>query len=127
MSDSHQEQERAAPGSGDEEIPIYAELAADPVIAGLLKFEPAERKTKRHDGWTPERQRAFVAVLAATGSMARAVRGVGMTARGLTLLLKEESHDSFRTAVERARALGLAASKRKMAERVAAASNPGPA
>ena len=51
-----------------------AEMAA----AGLAlpAFEPVPRKTRRHDGWTPERQKAFIAALADTGSVKRAARWV---------------------------------------------------
>ncbi len=37
-------------------------------LGDLLEFDPVPRKTKRSDGWTPDRQRAFIAALSATGS-----------------------------------------------------------
>ena len=37
-------------------------------LGDLLDFTPVPRKTKRSDGWTAERQRAFIAALSATGS-----------------------------------------------------------
>ena len=37
----------------------------------LPDFTPVPRKY-RHDGWTTERQRAFIAALADTGSVSRA-------------------------------------------------------
>ena len=43
----------------------------------LPEFEPVPRKF-RHDGWTPERQRAFIAALADTGSVSRAAAMVNM-------------------------------------------------
>ncbi len=47
----------------------------------LPAFEPVPRKP-RHDGWTPERQRAFIAALANTGSISRAARHVNMSPEG---------------------------------------------
>lgn len=43
-----------------------------------IAFTPAACST-RHDGWTPERQRLFVAALAEHGGVAKAARMVGMT------------------------------------------------
>jgi len=37
---------------------------------------------RRVDGWTPERQRTFLAALAKTRSVTRAVRAVGLSASG---------------------------------------------
>lgn len=42
-------------------------------------FTPVPKKYYRHDGWTPERQRAFIAALAACGSVTEAARHVGMS------------------------------------------------
>ena len=41
----------------------------------LPAFEPVPRKF-RHDGWTPERQKAFIEALADGGSVGRAVAQV---------------------------------------------------
>ena len=41
-------------------------------------FTPVPRKNVRHDGWTPERQRAFAQALAETGSVTTAARRVNM-------------------------------------------------
>ena len=43
----------------------------------LPDFTPVPRKY-RHDGWTPERQKAFIAALADTGSVSRAAAMVNM-------------------------------------------------
>jgi hypothetical protein len=43
-----------------------------------LVFTPVP-VTARHDGWTAERQRAFIAALSRHGSVAAAARAVGMT------------------------------------------------
>ena len=41
-------------------------------------FTPVPRLKPRHDGWTPERQRAFIEALAATGSVTDASKSVNM-------------------------------------------------
>ena len=43
----------------------------------LPDFAPVPRRY-RHDGWTPERQKAFIAALAETGCVERAARMVNM-------------------------------------------------
>lgn len=42
-------------------------------------FTPVPRKSPRHDGWTPERQRAFIQALADTGSVTSAARRVNLS------------------------------------------------
>src|SRR5436190_19917640 len=62
------------------------ELAAIGVIPRAEKpadpphFETVQRKP-RHDGWTAERQRAFIAVLAETGCVSEACAEIGITPR----------------------------------------------
>lgn len=48
----------------------------------LPAFTPVPRKCLRHDGWTPERQRAFIEALADTGSVETACRMVNMSTEG---------------------------------------------
>lgn len=51
-----------------------------PEVAEALEESFADAKgTCRHDGWTPERQRHFLEVLAACGTVANACRAVGMS------------------------------------------------
>lgn len=69
-------------------------------IQALLGFAPVARKCVRRDGWTPERQRGFVAVLAATGSADQAAQAVGLTARGAYDLRKQAGAGEFRRAWE---------------------------
>lgn len=57
-------------------------LDPDPEIAALLGFSPVIRKCKRHDGWTPDRQRAFIASLARLGEVERAAQSLGRTGSG---------------------------------------------
>jgi hypothetical protein len=42
-----------------------------------LDFHPVPLRT-RHDGWTPDRQRAFISQIRLTGSVDAAARAVGM-------------------------------------------------
>jgi hypothetical protein len=58
-------------------------LDPDPEIAPLLHFEPVARATRRHDGWSPERQRGFIAALARLGDVDRAAHSVGRTSSGV--------------------------------------------
>ncbi|HYN21096.1 MAG TPA: hypothetical protein VE078_09060 [Thermoanaerobaculia bacterium] len=61
----------------------------------LLEFAPVTRKCARHDGWSAERQRDFVALLALTGSQSRAAHAVGRTARGAYQLRRDAGADDF--------------------------------
>lgn len=85
-----------------------------PAAAGprppLPAFEPVPRKP-RHDGWTPERQRAFIAALADTGSVSRACAQVNMTTVGAYYLRRQAGADGFRAAWEAALDFGVARMK----------------
>jgi hypothetical protein len=82
------------------------------VPAGALPdFEPVPRRSPRHDGWTPERQRAFVAALADTGCVSIAARMVNMSPEGAYLLRRQPGAEGFRRAWEAAQGLGLQAVK----------------
>lgn len=61
------------------------------------QFDPVPRKF-RHDGWTPERQRAFIAALADTGYVSQACAIVGMTAVGAYYLRRQPGAESFAAA-----------------------------
>lgn len=54
-----------------------ASVAIAPATIGAAL--PAIRDTDRHDGWTPDRQAAFLRELAATHNVAAAARAVGMS------------------------------------------------
>lgn len=60
----------------------------------LLHFEPVPRKP-RHDGWTPERQRAFIGALADTGSVKRAAAHVNMSAVGAYWLRRQSGSEGL--------------------------------
>jgi len=50
----------------------------------------------RHDGWTPERQHAFITALAETGCVTEAAAAVGMTARSAYRLRARADANVFR-------------------------------
>lgn len=64
-------------------------------------FTPVPRKY-RYDGWTPERQRAFIAALAETGSVRAAAKRINMSAEGAYYLRRQPGAEEFRTAWEAA-------------------------
>ncbi|MET1756543.1 hypothetical protein ABVV53_13955 [Novosphingobium sp. RD2P27] len=75
--------------------------------ATLPAFTPVPRERERHDGWTPERQRGFIAALADTGSVKAAAHAVNMTPEGAYVLRRHARGASFRKAWEAALALGV--------------------
>src|SRR5688500_13122689 len=78
--------------------------------AALPDFAPVPRKP-RHDGWTPERQKAFVEALADTGSVSRAAAMVNMSPEGAYYLRRQPGADGFRRAWEAALDYGVARMK----------------
>jgi hypothetical protein len=114
MSDSEQ---AAAPESGlpEQRLPPFEELAADPEIAALLEFDPAPRKNRRKDGWTPPLQKRFVAYLAYTGSPTKAAEALSKNRHGVEKVYKSDGADSFRAAWDAAVALFI----ERDAERIA--------
>ena len=80
-----------------------------PVPAGELPpFTPVPRQCARHDGWTPERQIAFIEALADTGSVEAACKAVNMSTVGAYHLRRQPGAASFRKAWETALQLGVA-------------------
>ena len=73
----------------------------------LPDFTPVPRKKPRHDGWTPERQRAVIAALADTGCVSIACRMVNMSQPSYYMLRRQPGAESFRAAADAAQALGL--------------------
>ena len=57
-------------------------------------FTPVPTAT-RHDGWTPERQHAFIAALRRHGGVAAAARAVGMTPQSARRLCKRPGAEGF--------------------------------
>lgn len=60
----------------------------------LPDFAPVPRKY-RHDGWTPERQRAFIEALADTGCVTRAAGMVNMAQRNCYYLRRQPGAEGF--------------------------------
>ncbi|MEM7779131.1 MAG: hypothetical protein AAF697_01925 [Pseudomonadota bacterium] len=73
----------------------------------LPAFTPVPREGKRHDGWTPERQRDFIEALADTGSVHAACKAVNMSQGGAYYLRRQEGAEEFRAAWEKALDLGV--------------------
>lgn len=73
----------------------------------LPDFTPVPRKY-RHDGWTPERQKAFISALADTGSVSRAAAMVNMAQTNCYTLRRAPGAESFRRAWEAALDFGIA-------------------
>ena len=69
-------------------------------------FTPVPRKYDRHDGWTPERQRGFIAALAELGSVSGACKRVAMATFGAYALRRAEGAESFRSAWKQALDMG---------------------
>ncbi len=61
----------------------------------LPDFTPVPLARSRIDGWTPERQRGFIAALAHSGVVARAARAVGMGATSAYNLRARSGAESF--------------------------------
>jgi hypothetical protein len=73
--------------------------AADP--DDVLAFTPTDLR-HRHDGWTPQRQRAFVEALADTGLVREAAARVGMTEQSVNRLRRRADAIPFNRACEAA-------------------------
>lgn len=72
-----------------------------------LAFDPVPSATGRADGWTPERQRAFILALSMIGTVSIAARAAGMSRKSAYALLKRAGPGSgFARAWEEARAEG---------------------
>src|SRR5437588_10835134 len=97
------------------EIPTFAERAADPEIAALLDFAPVPRKIEVVGGWSPEKQREFIARLAAHGSKNKACTEMSMHATGMTKVQNSPGSKSFRLAWDSAVELA----RRRRAEKAA--------
>ncbi len=70
----------------------------------LLEFDPVPRRP-RVNGWNAEAQRAFIALLATTGSKRRAAMAIGRNAFGVDQLLAAPGNDGFKLAYGRALAI----------------------
>ena len=61
----------------------------------LPEFDPVPLTRHRHDGWTPQRQRDFIAALAVTGVVSQAARAVGMSHTSAYNLRRRRGARSF--------------------------------
>ena len=94
----------------------------EPAAAGPhtapLGFEPVPSRTNRRDGWTPERQRIFIAMLRRIGVVSYAAEAAGMSRKSAYALLERAGPDSgFARAWEQAMAAGESAVLFAMVER----------
>ncbi|MFL0671690.1 MAG: hypothetical protein ACJLS3_09815 [Erythrobacter sp.] len=90
--------------------PRAARLPLREVVAQggeLPRFTPVPRQCERHDGWTPQRQIAFIEALADTGSVDAACKAVNMSTVGAYHLRRQPGADSFRAAWAAALDLGI--------------------
>jgi hypothetical protein len=71
-----------------------------------LEFAPVPRRY-RHDGWTPERQKAFIGALADTGCVTRAAGQVNMAQTNCYTLRRAAGAESFGRAWDAALDFGL--------------------
>ena len=69
-----------------------------PTATVVPDFTPVPRRCKRHDGWTPERQRAFLEALAETGSVLAAANRINMASNGAYYLRSAPGAESFAAA-----------------------------
>lgn len=76
--------------------PSLAAEAAD--CLPEYSFIPVPTRSSRHDGWSADRQRRFIAALAAMGSVAHAARAVGMGVTSAYNLRRRAGAESFAAA-----------------------------
>ena len=57
-------------------------------------FDPVPSASRRHDGWTPERQRLFIAALRQIGMVSAAAQAAGMSRKSAYTLLERAGPDS---------------------------------
>jgi hypothetical protein len=94
--------------SGPAGLPAPADDDPTPLTAS---YDPAEyrwvpvRRRARYDGWTEEKQRRFIEVLADTGLVGFAAREVGMTRQSAYRLRRSTHGGAFARAWDRAREL----------------------
>lgn len=82
-------------------------LASGPLASDPLAFEPVASASRRHDGWTPERQRLFIAALQKIGMVSAAAKAAGMSRKSAYALLERAGPESgFARAWRRALADG---------------------
>ena len=73
----------------------------------VIDFTPVPRLRNRRNGWTDDRQRAFIATLSRCGSVAAAARQVGMTPRSAYRLCDAPGAEPFVRAWDEALEMGV--------------------
>jgi hypothetical protein len=68
----------------------------------LAHYQPVTLQRTRHDGWTAQRQRTFLAALAETGCISEACHEAGITARSAYRLRQHPSGAPFAAAWDQA-------------------------
>lgn len=81
------------------------------------RFVPVPRAARRRDGWTPDRQHAFVAALARLPSVRAAARSVGMSARSAHRLRAAPGAEDFALAWDEALEIGMQHARDRALER----------
>ncbi len=92
---------REEPDEDDDNEVFKSDLPPD------LQFEPVERQIRRKNGFTPERQRAFIAALAACGSVRLACKTIGCSNHAMHKLRHGAGAESFSAAWDNAVARGV--------------------
>lgn len=69
-------------------------FAPDPFAPDPFAFVPIASATNRHDGWTPDRQRGFIAALSQIGVVSAAAKSVGLSAKSAYALRRRAGPDS---------------------------------
>lgn len=88
-------------------LPAAIETEADPAIdpddlPQELAFTPVEQRAKRWSGITAQKQRIFIAQLAATGAVSMAAKAIGHSTAALYHLRKRDGAESFAAAWDKA-------------------------
>jgi hypothetical protein len=87
-------------------------------LGDLLEFEPVPVKP-RVNGWDPDAQRAFIALLSATGSKRQSAKALQRNEHGITQILKRKDAGGFILAYERALAIARQGGAVKIAKGIA--------
>lgn len=77
------------------------------MLDGAPAFAAVPREHSRYDGWTPERQRMFVKLLAEHGCVRRAAAALGMSEVGAYQLRRAPGGEDFARAWAEAQAVGV--------------------
>jgi len=94
------------PAAAKEEGAVAPAAASPPVPLDAHGHDPDDyewvpvRRRRRHDGWSPERQRSFIEALADRGSVTEAAQAVGMTVGSAYKLRRAPGGENFARAWE---------------------------